>query len=29
MQLWTVLFINNCNNTLHVLDAFCACHKEY
>jgi len=29
MQLWAVLFINNCRNTPDVLNAFCAHHKEY
>jgi len=30
MQQWAVLFfINNCKNTLHVSDAFCAHHQEY
>jgi len=30
MQIWAVLFsINNCKNTLHASDAFCAHHQEY
>ena len=29
MQLWAVLFINNCKNTLHVSDDFCAHHQGY